>query len=516
MKIHILTTFASVPPKGRSAVFLVKDNWNDWGRYKTQFHMRVFDGKGKLHEIGEVKIGQFSMAEGKPGDNLRPQLANTFESLDEDSFSVGQSAEYYSNLRELPGKMGEKILQSLNDIAINEELYFKAREVHVTIESLMRSVHLRNIEGQYKSILEGGAVLTRFNFTYKHPARDESLEDMEFTFKVIPDSKPPTNIHVLVGRNGVGKTYLLNTMTEALVRGKNNTSGAKFTSSNSFLEESGAPFDNLVSIAFSAFDNLKYIPNRKKNPNGVSYFGVGLRKRVKTASGEYVLTTRNPSELKKRFVQSVAKCVAEPYDQRWSRALRILESDPLFQERDITQLVELSNENLTNRAGEIWDTLSSGHKIVLLSISKLVELVEEQTLVLMDEPESHLHPPLLSAFIRAVSNLLVYRNGVAIIATHSPVVLQEVPKSCVWQMESAGEQITIFRPEIETFGENIGVLTRAIFGLEVLESGFHKMIKSATKKHDTKEGVLREFDDQLGSEGRALVNGLLLNKSIDS
>lgn len=47
----------------------------------------------------------------------------------------------------------------------------------------------------------------------------------------------------------------------------------------------------------------------------------------------------------------------------------------------------------------------------------------------MDEPEEHLHPPLVAAFIRALSNLLTYRNGVGIVATHSPVIVQEVPKN---------------------------------------------------------------------------------------
>ena len=47
-----------------------------------------------------------------------------------------------------------------------------------------------------------------------------------------------------------------------------------------------------------------------------------------------------------------------------------------------------------------------------LTVARLVELVEEKTLVLLDEPEEHLHPPLVSALIRALSNLLIYRNGV--------------------------------------------------------------------------------------------------------
>jgi predicted ATP-dependent endonuclease of OLD family len=98
---------------------------------------------------------------------------------------------------------------------------------------------------------------------------------------------------------------------------------------------------------------------------------------------------------------------------------------------------------------------------------------------LLDEPEAHLHPPLLSAFIRALSDLLVNRNGVAIIATHSPVVLQEVPKICVWKIWRNGREVVVERPEIETFAENVGILTRKVFGLEVANSGFHKLLSES-------------------------------------
>lgn len=42
--------------------------------------------------------------------------------------------------------------------------------------------------------------------------------------------------------------------------------------------------------------------------------------------------------------------------------------------------------------------MSSGHAIVLFTITRLVDTVGEKSLVLLDEPEVHLHPPLLSAF----------------------------------------------------------------------------------------------------------------------
>lgn len=93
------------------------------------------------------------------------------------------------------------------------------------------------------------------------------------------------------------------------------------------------------------------------------------------------------------------------------------------------------------RGRSLFGKLSSGHKIVLLTITRLVETVEERTLVLLDEPEAHLHPPLLSALVRALSDLLINRNGVGIIATHSPVVLQEVPRSCVWKVRRTNVRV---------------------------------------------------------------------------
>jgi predicted ATP-binding protein involved in virulence len=139
--------------------------------------------------------------------------------------------------------------------------------------------------------------------------------------------------------------------------------------------------------------------------------------------------------------------------------------------------------------------------------------VEEKTLVLIDEPEAHLHPPLLSAFVRALSELLINRNGVAIIATHSPVVLQEVPKSCVWKLRRNGNISITERPEQESFGENVGVLTAEVFGLEVTNAGFHKILSDLVNQNDTFDSVIEDLDGQLGMEGKAIVRGLLYDKN---
>lgn len=146
---------------------------------------------------------------------------------------------------------------------------------------------------------------------------------------------------------------------------------------------------------------------------------------------------------------------------------------------------------------------------MLLTITKLIELVEEKLLVLIDEPEGHLHPPLLSAFVRALSDLLIDRNGVAIVATHSPVVLQEVPKRCVWILNRSGLSARVDWPESETFGENVGLLTREVFGLQVVQTGFHRMIAEAVAGKSYEE-VLELFAGRLGGEARALARALTL------
>ncbi|WP_228454164.1 AAA family ATPase [Streptomyces alkaliphilus] len=158
---------------------------------------------------------------------------------------------------------------------------------------------------------------------------------------------------------------------------------------------------------------------------------------------------------------------------------------------------------------------SSGHKVVLLTLTRLVEEARERSLILFDEPESHLHPPLLAAFMRALSELLADTNGAAVIATHSPVVLQEVPKNCVWKLRRSGDQSVAERPQIETFGENVGVLTHEVFGLEVTQSGYHAELQRAVTEEDSFEAVASRFGNQLGSEAQGIVRILLAVKAAE-
>ena len=268
-----------------------------------------------------------------------------------------------------------------------------------------------------------------------------------------------------------------------------------------------------MSVTFSAFDPFEPLYNKRDNSQRLQCSYIGL-KRVGSAEESRPLAPKSPASLSREFGRSLLVCRQGARAQRWRRALETLEADPIFASADVASLAtaDVEDEELKKMAREVFQRLSSGHKIVLLTMTRLVETVAERTLVLLDEPEAHLHPPLLSAFVRALADLLGDRNGVAIIATHSPVVLQEVPARCVWKIRRSGRLLNAERPELETFGENVGVLTREVFGLEVTHAGFHRLLKEAIDEKLSFNGVLERFGGELGGEARALAQALIADR----
>jgi energy-coupling factor transporter ATP-binding protein EcfA2 len=505
MKFTVLPIGTAVPTNLKNHLYLMTDGWDDWFEFNTLYSLVAVNGTGNIINIGSVKIGQFDMEE----KQSRANLPQTFNSLNDQFFSIGQDDSYYENLNELRDFNGADILNALKDIALDSELYDRAIEERVTKISLLRSVSHTVIKGQYRRLANGGARLSEYSFKYKSPKPKNGYDEIVLDFDVEPESNPSTNIHVLIGRNGVGKTHLINNMISSLI-----DETAKKSKVGQFIsekDESEELFANVVSVTFSAFDESEPLAEKKDKSSGIQYSYVGL-KRVKK-SGETNLAPKSPVILKNEFIKSILSCRAGSKISRWKNAISVLESDPVFLNLNITGILDIEDEGeFKKTAGDLFKNLSSGHKIVLLTITRLVETVEERSLVFLDEPEAHLHPPLLSAFIRSLSNLLINRNGVAIIATHSPVVLQEVPKSCAWKLWRSGHNTKVERLETESFGENIGVLTREVFGLELTHSGFHKILTEAVEEHSSYIRALRSFDDQLGMEAKGILKALYLTK----
>src|SRR5271165_6993334 len=509
----VLPYRSRTPAQAVSQAYLLTDAWDDWFKYSTLYSLVIFDEDGARHAIGGVKIGEFAMAE----DQRRPRIPDDFDALDERFFSLGQDDSYYHDLNRLGGAIRDRVLRGLRDVALDNDLFERALAEAVTGTSLLRSVTRSTVTGQFRRMAVGGARLTNYEFSYaarRHTRRGDPLT-LTLSFTVAPESYPPTNVHVLIGRNGVGKTTLLNDMAQAIVDEDADADAVgAFTSQMGGF--GGRLFTSLVSVTFSAFDPFEPLPTRQNKSEGVQYDYIGL-KHVEPGRDGRPRPPKSPDALSIEFGDSVLICRQGARVGRWRRALEMLQADPIFNDAKVSSLARsgVEVEEIKVEARRLFKNLSSGHKIVLLTVTRLVETVEEKTLVLLDEPEAHLHPPLLSAFVRALSDLLINRNGVALVATHSPVVLQEVPQSCVWKIRRTGTRSVAERPEVQTFGENVGLLTREVFGLEVSQSGFHKMLRAAVDELPDYDRVVRRFKGELGDEARAIVQGLLAARNGD-
>jgi len=517
--------FEIAPPyTGEPFCLLTGDSWNDWFKWNTMFKASIVGGPNESINLGYVKIAKKGMTE-SAGATVLP---SNFDDLGPDFFSLGQDENYYETLVSLGNTVRESYLKGMRDGAFDLTILDKYKEEPVFRESLLRDVDINRVKERFSFLAKAEMELTPYSFEYAFPIDSIAIAPPPIlTFEVIPRSLPSTNTHVIIGRNGVGKSRCFDMLARSFLdipnEEPNSPSGKlrsrKFTPESSDSNARSLGFAGLVAVSFSAFDSKG--PLGGKASGGTlpyQYIGLITREPLSSSSVDpaplHEPRVKGSSELAGEFANSVLVCLDGVRRDRWKRALNTLESDPLFAEINVSQLSEEPKEEIEAAAKRLYKNLSSGHAIVILAITRLVELVEEKSLVLIDEPECHLHPPLLSAFIRALNDLLVNRNGVGIIATHSPVVLQEVPSSCVWKLSRSGHEVSAERPEIKTFGENVGVLTREVFNLELTQTGYHKLI-SQSAIGSTYEQIVAEFNDELGAEGRALARALSLLPQTD-
>lgn len=520
MIFNVISRETHIPGKGSDIAYLKIDRWNDFS-FTTMFYLCVFDVNGVRHDIGNIKIG-FKGQDTSQSTHVK--LKNTFSTLTSEFFSIGENLEFYKKMSKLDKHLRENLLRSLNDIAFMPDIINEVQDEEVFRVSLLRDLSLTSIKGQFSRVLNGKPALTDFKFAFERENSDE-LCSIKLNFNVKESSTPSTNIHALIGRNGSGKTTILNGMIEAITA-PTSTAG-RFIDTDYGLDMpiDSNYFSSLISVSFSAFDPFEP-PREQPNPSkGTCYFYIGLK------DPNNIGANRTLFELRSDFVKSLIDCFRiTERRELWNETINKLCTDENFSLINLAELIDIyiqlrhetkGDEQVDSKEFQKLyltkiqthlSNLSSGHAIVLFTITKLISTIEEKTLVLLDEPEGHLHPPLLSAFIRTLSELLFDKNGVAIIATHSPVVLQEIPKSCVWKINRIHETICPHRPNIETFGENVGILTREVFGLEVVTSGYHSLLSKSVKSGKTYDDILSDYKNQLGLEARSVLKSLVVSR----
>lgn len=465
------------------------NRWNDFS-FVTTFYL-YFCTANNIDEIGEVKIG-FKKQE--VVQRTVNNLPIEFNSLPSEFFSLGQSPEYYQNLNSLSNNVKISALSSLRDIVYDENIFEEAISETVLIDSLSRYVSVSTIKGQFKEIISTGIALNSFGFVVN------LNESRVIDFSVIPNSKPPSNVHAVIGRNGVGKSHLLRKIANHIDKADGIVTKKNGDDIHAY------DFGQLLYFSLSVFDKpFEYVEFNdskiRKNRTKKKYIGL------------YDTETQKPKDideaLAREFADSLNGCLlgSEIRKQTWLKAMEHLQLDVNFRELRLSELAIIENEHeLIEQATALFKTLSSGHAAVLYYLTHVVELVENKTICLFDEPENYLHPPLLSAFIRTLSTLLTDNNGVAIMATHSPVVLQEIPRLCTWKLHHISDSnINVGRPNIETFGESVGEITSEVFSLDLRKTGFYALLEKDSLDSGSVEQVLSMYENQVGLEGRAVI-----------
>ncbi|MCI4041782.1 AAA family ATPase [Streptomyces sp. TRM75563] len=482
--------------------YLFPEQWDDFG-FQTLFELKIRITQGsQLVKIGRLRIAHPGMqSDDLPGIfSTREQLDETFDRLPQGYFSLGVDDSYYSNINELPNEIRHNLYRGLNDLAFNTHLWRRVRDAPVLQQSVMRGIENPEAEiDRLAKIAYGRARTVQYEWTFEAKPIGAS-NSINLRFKVDPHSDPPSNVYALIGRNGAGKTRILHQLASKVSRS---------AATISDLSDDTAEPMNVVAVSFSAFDTLFASDTRTSTLLPFKY--VGLH-----ASGKRGTFLKPEADQKREFLESFEICMIGTRRQLWLQAMHTLNyAGSGFLEGREDLLLRVSEGEPINEvaaeAEELLEELSSGHRMVYQTMTHLVASVTERTLVLIDEPETHLHPPLLSALVKSISDLLRNRNGMALLATHSPVVLQEIPRKCVFVLRRHGRRLRADPPEIETWGENVGDLTRSVFHLEVTATGYYRRLAEMVDSGASYEEIIDRFNS-IGTEARALLRALIAER----
>jgi ABC-type multidrug transport system ATPase subunit len=481
------------PATAASTLWLMwNGTWNDYG-YRTNFLVHVYKA-GTWTHIGDVAIGFMhynanatdSVRERSSFDRLdRPQR---LEALPADTFSLGQSLEFYERILETFGApAAEELLEAINDVVLEPGQRGAAAGTAVFTTSLIRTNSA--VEALERApLLFGRAqepITTRFQASLRVPG---AVLPHSFTFDLSTEGAIPSRMNVLVGLNGSGKTMSMAVLARLLSRYfVPGTVGS--------LEDLGEvtprpSIYGVVAVSFSAFDDFQPAP--AESSKRFRYVYCGLRSFEPDAS-DRSLHHADSMEASNSREALVRREVLRRF-RSLSTSQRRQALEPL-----LTSLETTIDVDQVSETGELdVSLLSAGQRIVLSVAADVVLHVSHRTLVMMDEPETHLHPQLLSGLMMWLLQRLEQYDSVAIVATHSPIVVQQVPSTCVHVLRRQGPLTTVTQPTLETFGANLTEIVREVFESREGDRSYQDILRRLLDEHKTVDAVNQLFGGRLG------------------
>lgn len=477
--------------------------WDDFGYIIT---FKVY----YVRDIDKIKIGNIKMLSKanentslyfkEHGEEIELKIININGALSENKLvSIGEDIDYYKKINTLfqPEKI-DALLESLCDAGYFLRNQGEYSEWSGYSGSLMRG-------SSSAAILKKGyqIALGRYNPKTKFELNIESLGDSfdPISFKFNMNRKVgKSNICLIIGKNGVGKTHILKIISEVIT---GVTDG----------EEHPPYFHKLIVIAHSPFEDF-YTENEIFNKLTVKYSREGSlankkslkRKRLHVNEYSYI-GFRNqdgifdPEYPVLKSVESIIKILSYDEENDWwndkTRFQLLKETLSISIEFDSISILDNGGdeicineetkinsikENINLKKGLIFKKhgatipLSSGQKIYTYMIPAIISELEEESLLILDEPELYLHPELEVGLINMLKNILDETKSFSIIATHSSILTREVERDAVTILRKIEGNTKVFRSSVETYGESIDVIVSEVFDDEYVSKPYQKEI----------------------------------------
>ncbi|MGG7035708.1 MAG: AAA family ATPase [Flavobacterium sp.] len=482
-----------IDPKNTGSIetpfFLLSyDNWDDYSR-KTSFGLSYYDNDRKRTPIGYVKI----MHE----DQLRTldYIDKEFEELSEEFCSLGQNIEYYSALYDLLEKdkaLFEEVLHKINDVAFLSALGERFEHNSNFRVSLIRNSEALKAFKEAKSIIYDLPQNPNFIFTYKcNLENTEGEHKVDFNFG---DNKDlPNRMISLIGKNGTGKTqFLAKFALDLSGQSKSKLKNETFTPSRPL-------FSKVIAVSYSAFDKF----TRPKKDKSFSYKYCGL----KDEDGRLL----SGPKLVENYRESVGLILSQHRNGIWYEVMKTILDEGLADLFYDEIFIKENFEIVDNKTSKL---LSSGQSFLMYVITEVLAHIKRNSILLFDEPEMHLHPNAIANFVRMLELILNKFDSYAILATHSPIILQEIPARYVYVFERQGNVPMVYNLGFESFGENIDVLTEKVFKTMEVEDNYKSVLKNLSKEYPYKK-VLSLFENKLSLSAKTFLLNQYENPEIE-
>lgn len=431
-------------------ILLKPTNWDDFGS-KNEFEMSV-QCAGNHIKLGLLKI---ISADNK---STTRSLPSQFTQLGKEYCSLGEKIGYYEGIKSLFGNQYLSILKALNDVAFFPQISESFENISDFKNSLIRFDPQEQLMRQARYIIDNYDLNNLYSFEYIYkPNYSNVIEPLNISFNFNDKPILPNRIYALIGENGVGKTQLVSKLPIDLANQVSDSFSPKVPL-----------FSKVIAVSYSVFDDFEIPESSSK----INYLYCGLR--GKKNGEKYNLTK---SELKKRFFDSIEKVQKSNRFDQWCEIVGNFFSKSTIEQWKTWDENIFSHKLDIRQISSSLDKFSSGQSIFVFILTEILANIRYDSLIIFDEPETHLHPNAISQLVNSIHSLIRKFQSYCIIATHSPIIVQGILSKNVYVIRNENDVLSAKHPSIETFGENLTKITDDIFGARDTTSHFKKELQ---------------------------------------